>query len=91
MNRRQGTKCLWLALILVLATQPQLLWACAACYGQDSGPMARGMNWGIFSMLAIIVSVLLAIAGFFIYLVNRSAQSPAAAVPGQLASSSETL
>ena len=74
MNRRQGTKCLWLALILVLATQPQLLWACAACYGQDSGPMARGMNWGIFTLLGVIGSVLFGIAAFFVHIGIKSAK-----------------
>jgi len=38
--------------------------------------MAQGMNWGIFSLLAVIVSVLGGIAGFFIFLARKSA-SPA--------------
>jgi heme/copper-type cytochrome/quinol oxidase subunit 2 len=73
--------------VLALALQPQVLLACAACYGQDSGPMARGMNWGIFSLLAVIVCVLIGVAGFFIYLANRTAPSPTEVVPPQLASS----
>ena len=78
-------------LVLTLAMQPRLLWACAACYGQDSGPMARGMNWGIFSLLGIIVFVLAGVAGFFVYLANRSAQPPAVPVPQELASSTEGI
>jgi len=78
-------------LVLALALHPQSLWACAACYGQDSGPMARGMNWGIFSLLAIIVCVLAGVAGFFVYLATRTPQSPAQVVPQQLASSTKGI
>jgi maltodextrin utilization protein YvdJ len=35
--------------------------------------MTQGMNWGIFSMLAIIGLVLGGVAAFFIYLARRSA------------------
>ncbi len=84
-------KFLLTAAVSGFAVQPSLLWACAACYGQDSGPMAQGMNWGILSLLAIIVSVLVGVAGFFVYLANRSAQLPAATVPPQLANSTEGI
>ena len=52
---------------------PASLWACAACYGQSDSPMAQGMNWGIFSLLAVVVLVLGAIAAFFVYLAKRAA------------------
>jgi hypothetical protein len=51
---------------------PVSTWACAACYGQSDAPMARGMNWGIVSLLGVIVSVLSGVAGFFVYLAHRS-------------------
>jgi hypothetical protein len=70
-------KLLQCGLVMGLVAQPRLVLACAACYGQDSGPMAQGMNWGILSLLVIIVSVLASVAGFFIYLANRSATLPA--------------
>ncbi len=53
-----------------------VLLACAACYGQADGPMANGMNWGIFSLLAVVVGVLGSIAAFFIYLARRAAANP---------------
>lgn len=82
----------WLGILaLVPMAHPGSLWACAACYGQDSGPMAQGMNWGILSLLGIIVSVLVGVAGFFIYLANRSAHVPLEAAPDQLASSTEGI
>jgi hypothetical protein len=51
--------------------------ACAACYGQSDSPMAAGMNWGIFSLLAMIVLVLVGVAGFFFFVIRRSAASAA--------------
>jgi hypothetical protein len=60
------TGLLWLA-------RPVSLWACAACYGQSDSPMARGMNWGIFSLLAVVVCVLASIATFFVFLAKKSA------------------
>ena len=47
-----------------VALMPDSIWACAACYGQSDSAMAAGMNWGIFSLLAVIVTVLGAIAAF---------------------------
>jgi hypothetical protein len=35
--------------------------------------MAVGMNWGIFSLLGVVVVVLGGIAAFFVYLARRSA------------------
>ena len=55
--------------------RPGSLLACAACYGQSDSPMAQGMNWGIFTLLTVIVSVLVGIGGFFIFLARKSASS----------------
>jgi len=82
------------AIALGLATQPASLWACAACYGQSNSAMARGMNWGIFSLLAVVVTVLGGISTFFVYLARRSAAisataghpSPAASVQNRATS-----
>jgi len=51
----------------------KILLACAACYGQSDSAMAAGMNWGIFSLLGVIVFVLGGLAGFFVYLAKRAA------------------
>ena len=67
---------------LILALLPQPVRACAACFGQSDSPLAKGMNMGIFSLLAVIVSVLGGIAAFAIYLVRRSA-ALASAPPAQ--------
>jgi uncharacterized membrane protein len=39
--------------------------------------MAAGMNWGIFSLLGVVVFVLGSVAGFFVYLARRSAAAAA--------------
>jgi hypothetical protein len=68
---RSGT---WLPILfLATAASPNLL-ACTACFGQSDSSMARGMNMGIFSLLLVITCVLTGVAGFFVYLMRRSAQ-----------------
>jgi hypothetical protein len=56
----------------ILLLQPTTLLACAACYGASDSPMAQGMNWGIFSLLVMIVLVLVGVASFFVFLARRS-------------------
>jgi len=60
------------------AFSPTPLFACAACYGQSSDPLAHGMNWGIFSLLGIVVLMLSSIATFFVVLIRREAAAEAA-------------
>jgi hypothetical protein len=61
------------AVFLTLVCTPHSVWACAACFGQSDSPMAKGLNWGIFSLLAVVAPVLGGIAAFFIYLARKSA------------------
>jgi hypothetical protein len=70
-----------LALLLLLPASAR---ACAACFGQSDAPMARGMTWGIFSLLGVIVLVLGGVAGFFIHLARKSASVPTGAPAGGL-------
>jgi fructose-specific phosphotransferase system IIC component len=54
--------------------------ACAACFGGNiDSPMADGMNWGIFTLLAVIGTVLLTLLTFFIHLIRKSEALAAAA------------
>ncbi len=55
------------------ALAPRPLFACAACYGQSNDPLAHGMNWGIFSLLGVVVLMLTSIATFFFFLIRREA------------------
>jgi hypothetical protein len=59
--------------------------ACAACYGQSDSPMARGMTWGILALLAVVLSVLGCVTGFFVYIGRRSNVEKASAPDTQLA------
>jgi heme/copper-type cytochrome/quinol oxidase subunit 2 len=54
---------------------PNSAQACAACFGRSDSKLAEGMNWGIFSLLAVVVFVLGGVAAFFIYLAKRAAAS----------------
>jgi hypothetical protein len=74
---------------VVLVCQPHVLWACAACAGQSDSPMAKGMNWGILSLLAVITVVLGGVASFFVYLAKKSATMSAASVAASLVESTD--
>lgn len=58
---------------------PLSLFACATCSGHSSSAMAVGMNWGIFTLLGVLVPVLLSFLFFFIYLIRKSETLNAAA------------
>ena len=66
-------------LCFLLAMPPQRLLACSACFGASDSDMAKGMNMGIFSLLAVVVVVLGGIAAFFIYLCRRAGAQAASA------------
>jgi len=52
--------------------------ACSACFGKSDSALAAGMNWGIFTLLGVIGSVLGGVASFFVYLAKKSAAINAA-------------
>ena len=64
-------------LFVTISWQPLL--ACAACFGQSDSALAQGMNWGILSLLGMIVLVLGGVAAFFIYLARKTAMLAARA------------
>jgi hypothetical protein len=67
-----------------LICQAQPLLACAMCYGaRTDSPLAAGMNWGIMSLLAVIVFVLGGVASFFIFLAKKAAAAAAASAQGE--------
>lgn len=80
---------LFLFALMIMA--PASTWACAACYGQSDAPMAQGMNWGIMSLLAVIVMMLAGVAGFFVFLAKRSARLAAMGMNQALAASTERI
>ena len=50
---------------------PSQLFACAACYGRSDSPLASGINWGIFTLLGVVLTVLTCSAVFFVHIVRR--------------------
>jgi hypothetical protein len=72
-SSRTFLKVIFIATITLAALAPSPLIACAACYGKSDSPLASGMNWGIFTLLGIIVTVLVSIAGFFVFIIRKEA------------------
>ena len=83
MRRRGKIRFLLAGVFLGFSLMPSSLWACAACFGASDSQLAIGMNWGIFSLLVVVVGVLGTIAAFFIYLARRAAMF-SSSVPGEL-------
>jgi hypothetical protein len=73
MSRFRFLKLVCAVLAAGVACQAQPLLACAMCYGKTDSPLAAGMNWGIMSLLVVIVSVLGGVASFFIFLARKAA------------------
>jgi heme/copper-type cytochrome/quinol oxidase subunit 2 len=66
-------KSILVAAAALAAFAPSPLFACAACYGKSDSTLASGMNWGIFTLMGVIVTVLATIAGFFVYIIRKEA------------------
>jgi hypothetical protein len=66
------------ALLATALLRPDSLLACAACYGQSDSPLAKAMNWGIFTLLGFVVCVLGGITMFFVHVGRKSANVRAA-------------
>jgi maltodextrin utilization protein YvdJ len=49
-----------------------MILACAVCFGQNDSAMAVATNWGIVTLLVVIVGVLASFASFFMYLIRRA-------------------
>ena len=59
---------------------PSQSFACAACYGGNiDSPMADGMNWGIFTLLGVVGTVLSVFFVFLVHIIRKSEALNAAA------------
>ena len=58
-------------LLLALAFCPTSLWACAACTGRTDSPLAVAMNWGIFTLLGGVLTVLSGVLVFFVHVIRK--------------------
>jgi heme/copper-type cytochrome/quinol oxidase subunit 2 len=62
-----------LAVVFVVVHLAPAAHACATCFGKSDSKLAEGMNWGIFTLLVIIMGVLGAISAFFVFIARRAA------------------
>ncbi|MDP6083627.1 MAG: hypothetical protein QF663_09240 [Verrucomicrobiota bacterium] len=69
MNRGRTYGLLMFALALV--AWPSAAEACAVCFGAPDSPMTKGMQWGIASLIFILIPVLGGVGGFFVFLFKR--------------------
>ena len=69
MNRSRIFALLLFALLL--AAWPSAAEACAVCFGAPDSPMTKGMQWGIASLIFILIPVLGGVGGFFVFLARR--------------------
>jgi hypothetical protein len=73
-----SAKIFLLAMLAVLVPSPAF--ACATCYGANiNSPMADGMNWGIFTLLGVVGTVLATFLTFLVYIIRKSEALNAAA------------
>jgi len=63
--------CALLLFALLLAAWPSAAEACAVCFGAPDSPMTKGMQWGIASLIFILIPVLGGVGGFFLFLARR--------------------
>jgi len=68
---RKLWKTLLIAAMGTAALAPSPLLACAACYGRSDSALAEGMNWGIFTLMGVILTVLTCILVFFVHIIRK--------------------
>jgi hypothetical protein len=69
----KSKRVLSLVAVLALMLCTQAAQACAVCAGRSDSDLAKGMNWGLFTLLGVVVFVLAGIASFFVFLIKKSA------------------
>ena len=57
---------------LIALAAPRAALACPVCFGQSDSPMAVATNWGVITLLVIVVGVLAGFASFIVYLARRA-------------------
>jgi LPXTG-motif cell wall-anchored protein len=73
---KSSGKFLKIIFLALVALAPSHLFACAACgsaNGHIDSPLTGGMNWGILTLMGVIVTVLASIATFFVFIIRKEA------------------
>jgi len=68
-------------LLFALAFCPSSLWACAACTGLSDSPLAVAMNWGIVTLLGVVLTVLSGVLVFFVHVIRKEETASNDATP----------
>ena len=68
-------------LLFALAFCPTSLRACAACTGRTDSPLAVAMNWGIFTLLGVVLTVLSGVLVFFVHVIRNEESASSDATP----------
>ena len=58
-------------LLFALSFSPTSLFACAACTGRTDSPLAVAMNWGIVTLLGVVLTVLSGVLVFFVHVIRN--------------------
>jgi len=70
------TQAFILTVLAALLASPTGACACEACFGKSDSNMAKSVNAAIFSLMAVIVTVLTGAASFMVFLSRRAAAAP---------------
>ena len=70
MNRLRHT-LLYICMLSIMSL-PSSLHACAVCFGAPDDPMTKGMQWGIATLIFVLLPVLGSVGGFFVFLSRRA-------------------
>jgi hypothetical protein len=70
-SSRKFLKTVLAAAVGAATLAPSSLLACAACYGKSDSALAQGMNWGIFTLMGVILTVLTCILVFFVHIIRK--------------------
>ena len=62
---------LFLAVALLAVGAPSSVFACAACYGRTDSPLASAMNFGILTLLGVVLCVLSVFLVGFVHIVRK--------------------
>lgn len=63
----------WVMAILLMASQKAT--ACAVCFGDPNASMTKAVGSGILFLLVVVVGMLGALAGFFIFIARRASRA----------------
>ena len=65
-------RALFLTVIAAALLVPQIAEACPVCYGDIEGPVARGVNNGILTMLGVVLGMQVFFGVMFVGMIRRA-------------------